>query len=161
LDSSRSPGRAEDGSPPSWPHPPSAPCTDASQRAPLSTAVDIRAGAVFGPGVVRGVCAQTAAPATTATDMTTASDLIRSPFADSCAFFGRCTRVSGCVTAQKDTRDRNDVPAVCALQHSERMDQEILQRQVEMARREWVADVRDRPGWRYRGTAFFRMYSST
>src|SRR6185503_3340494 len=130
LDSSRSPGRAEDGSPPSWPHPPSAPCTDASQRAPLSTAVDIRAGAVFGPGVVRGVCAQTAAPATTATDMTTASDLIRSPFADSCAFFGRCTRVSGCVTAQKDTRDRNDVPAVCALQHSERMDQEILQRQV-------------------------------
>ena len=45
------------------------------------------AGAVFGSGVVRWVCAQTAAPATTATDMTTASSLIRSPFADSCASF--------------------------------------------------------------------------
>ena len=46
-----------------------------------------RRRAVFGSGVVRWVCAQTAAPATTATDMTTASSLIRSPFADSCASF--------------------------------------------------------------------------
>ena len=81
------PVRTEDVAPPSWPHPPSAPCTDASHRAPLSIAVDTGAGAdaVFSSGVVRWVCAQTAPPATTDTDMTTASSLIWSPFADSCA----------------------------------------------------------------------------
>src|SRR5215207_7062869 len=82
LDSSRSPGRAEDAWPPSWPHPPSAPCTDASHRAPLSTPVDTGAGAVFDASVVRCGCARTAAPATTPTDMTTASSLIRPPFTD-------------------------------------------------------------------------------
>ena len=53
---------------------------------PQSTA-GAGASAVFGSGVVRWVCAQTAEPATTATDMTTASSLIRSPFADSSASF--------------------------------------------------------------------------
>ena len=110
LDSSRSPVRAEDAPPPSWPHPPSAPCTDASHRAPLSTAVDTVAGAVPGSCVVRWACAQTAAPATRAIDNgTTARRLIRSPFADARASLDDSIG-SLAVTASRDAEPPRNGP---------------------------------------------------